>query len=118
MFEVIRKCSSNPLEDQKKLWDICIFNYLIGNTDNHIKNVSLLYAENLNDIRLAPAYDMVSTMIYESSTENMSLGIGGIYAGTSRASFSSHDPSTSGMTSLLRRTNTRPPSFTLFRKIS
>lgn len=79
MFEVIRKCSSNPLEDQKKLWDICIFNYLIGNTDNHIKNVSLLYAENLNDIRLAPAYDMVSTMIYESSTENMSLGIGGIY---------------------------------------
>lgn len=64
MFEVIRKCSSNPLEDQKKLWDICIFNYLIGNTDNHIKNVSLLYAENLNDIRLAPAYDMVSTMIY------------------------------------------------------
>lgn len=79
MFEVIKKYSSNPLEDQKKLWDICIFNYLIGNTDNHIKNVSLLYAENLNDIRLAPAYDMVSTMIYESSTENMSLGIGGIY---------------------------------------
>ncbi len=47
------------------MWDICIFNYLIGNTDNHIKNVSLLYAENLNDIRLAPAYDMVSTMIYD-----------------------------------------------------
>ena len=81
MFEVIRKCSSNPLEDQKKLWDICIFNYLIGNGAVSEKGLHrvLLYAENLNDIRLAPAYDMVSTMIYESSTENMSLGIGGIY---------------------------------------
>ena len=79
MFDLLREYSSNPLEDQKKLWDICIFNYLIGNTDNHIKNVSLLYTENLNGICLAPAYDMVSTVIYDSSTEKMSLGIDGIY---------------------------------------
>ncbi|MDY5663441.1 MAG: HipA domain-containing protein [Blautia sp.] len=67
------------MEDQLKLWDICVFNYLIGNTDNHIKNLSLLYGEDLKTIRLAPAYDIVSTMIYESSTENMALSIDGKY---------------------------------------
>ena len=56
-----------------------MFNYLIGNTDNHIKNLSLLYGEDLKTIRLAPAYDIVSTMIYESSTENMALSIDGKY---------------------------------------
>ena len=39
MFEIIRQKSFNPIADQLKMWDICIFNYLIGNTDNHIKNV-------------------------------------------------------------------------------
>lgn len=52
---------------------------MIGNTDNHIKNVSLLYGEALNEICLAPAYDIVSTVIYENTTENMSLGIDGNY---------------------------------------
>jgi serine/threonine-protein kinase HipA len=67
------------MNDQLRLWDICIFNYLIGNTDNHIKNLSLLYGEDLKTIRLAPAYDIVSTMIYENSSEEMALSIDGIY---------------------------------------
>lgn len=79
IFDVIRSYSSNPMEDSLKLWDICVFNYLIGNTDNHIKNLSLIYGEDLKSIRLAPAYDIVSTMIYKSSTENMAISINGIY---------------------------------------
>lgn len=39
VFTLLRQYSDNPVEDQLKLWDICIFNYLIGNTDNHIKNI-------------------------------------------------------------------------------
>jgi len=39
-----------------------VFNYLIGNTDAHAKNISLLY---INDsIRLAPFYDLLSTEVY------------------------------------------------------
>ena len=72
----MKKYSSNPMEDQLKLWDICVFNYLIGNTDNHIKNVSLLYASDMASIRLAPAYDIVCTMIYPSSTTEMAVSIG------------------------------------------
>lgn len=56
-FELIKNYSSNPIEDQIRLWDLCIFNYLIGNTDNHVKNIALLYSEDLKGIRLAPAYD-------------------------------------------------------------
>lgn len=79
LFDVIRSYSADPMTDALRLWDICVFNYLIGNTDNHIKNLSLLYSEDLKSIRLAPAYDIVSTMIYENSTENMALGIYGIH---------------------------------------
>ncbi len=77
--DVIRNYSSSPLEDLLKLWDICVFHYLVGNTDNHIKNLSLLYSEDLKKLRLAPAYDIVSTVIYESCTENMALSLGGAY---------------------------------------
>jgi len=75
----LRSFSSDPITDQLKLWDICIFDYLAGNTDNHIKNLSLLYSKDLKSIRLAPAYDIVSTMVYDSSTEDMAMSIGGIY---------------------------------------
>ena len=77
MFELLRERSEFPLEDQLKLWDICVFNYLIGNADNHVKNFSLLYDEGLNTVRLAPAYDIVSTLIYENTSERMGLSVGG-----------------------------------------
>ena len=78
-MNLLRSFSSDPIADQLKLWDICIFDYLAGNTDNHIKNLSLLYSKDLKSIRLAPAYDIVSTMVYDSSTEDMAMSIGGIY---------------------------------------
>ena len=76
-FGIIRDNCADPIEDGQRLWDICIFNYLIGNTDNHIKNLSLLYSADMRTIRLAPAYDIISTIAYEESTDQMSLGIGG-----------------------------------------
>lgn len=79
MFRLLRTYSSAPVQDQLKLWDITVYNYLIGNADNHIKNFSLLYASDLKSVRLSPAYDMISTAIYERSTKEMALGIGGAY---------------------------------------
>ena len=78
VFDVIRAHSAEPLIDSMKLWDICVFNYFIGNTDNHIKNLSLLYQKDLKKVRLAPAYDIVSTLVYKNSTENMAIAIDGI----------------------------------------
>ena len=80
MFDILRKYSSNPIADTLKLWDILVFDYLIGNTDAHIKNFSLLYEPDGRSIRLAPAYDIISTVIYNESTRNMAFSIGGAYA--------------------------------------
>ena len=80
VFHLLQYYSSDPIADQRKLWDMEIFHYLIGNTDNHIKNVSLVYGKNRKDIRLAPAYDILSTTVYGSSTRDMSIGIAGKYS--------------------------------------
>ena len=63
--------------DIKQFWQEIILDFLIGNTDGHIKNFSLLYQENLKGLHLAPAYDIVSTTIYPSGTRNLSMFIGG-----------------------------------------
>lgn len=78
MFEIVRNNVRNPLEDQLSLWNRIVFNYVLGNTDAHIKNYSLLYDPDLEGISLAPAYDMISTVIYDGSTRDMSFNIGGI----------------------------------------
>ena len=50
---------------------------MIGNTDNHIKNSSLVYSKDLSSVHLAPFYDVVCTKLYESSTDEMSVSING-----------------------------------------
>ncbi len=77
MFDLLQKHSSNPIEDSLKLWRRAVYNCIIGNTDNHIKNSSLIYSKDLSSIRLAPFYDVVCTKVYESSTDEMSVSING-----------------------------------------
>ena len=77
-FDLLRKYSANPIEDQMRLWEILLFDFLVGNTDNHIKNVSLLYSKSLQSVRLAPAYDIVSTCIYDASTRDMAIYFGDV----------------------------------------
>ena len=76
MFKLLNDYSSNPVEDRQKLWNRIAFNYLIGNTDCHVKNYSLLYCSDFKSVRLAPAYDIVSTRIY-GTTNEMSFYVGG-----------------------------------------
>ena len=76
MFELIRNQSSDPIEDQRSLLRSIIFNFLIGNTDCHVKNYSLLYGTDLRSKRLAPIYDLVATRVYKTTSE-MSFYIGG-----------------------------------------
>ena len=79
MFTLLREKSARPIDDQLKLWKIIVFNYLIGNTDGHIKNFSLLYGPDLKNVRLAPAYDIINETGYEGMTRRMSFAIGGEY---------------------------------------
>ena len=76
MFSLLRRYSSQPIEDMTRLWDQIVFHCLIGNTDAHLKNYSLLYSGDLRTIRLAPVYDVVSTTVYPASTRKLSFRIG------------------------------------------
>ena len=79
IFELLRGYSSDPITDQLKLWDTLVFDYLIGNTDNHIKNLSIVYSPDMKSIRLAPVYDIISTCVYKESGRQMAIGIGGMF---------------------------------------
>ena len=77
MFEIIEMFSASPIKDKLMLWEIIVFQYFIGDTDGHLKNFSLLYSEDLRSRRLAPAYDLVCTMLYPGTSGNVSIAIGG-----------------------------------------
>lgn len=57
------------LSDQKgvdriSLFDWLVFNFLIGNGDNHLKNLSFQVTH--DGVRFAPGYDLLSTAVYET----------------------------------------------------
>lgn len=74
-FKLLRESSVQPVIDVRALLDWVIFNYLVGNTDAHGKNISLLLAG--QGPQLAPFYDLMCTAIYPELTERLAMKIGG-----------------------------------------
>lgn len=72
----LRLRSARPIEDLEMFARITCFNYLIGNCDNHLKNLSILYSDSWKSFRLAPAYDLVSTTRFERFSRAMGMRIG------------------------------------------
>jgi len=65
-YRIINEFSENRLSDIIRFTEWIIFNYLIGNTDAHAKNLSLLHTS--SGIKLAPFYDLLSTEVYPEKT--------------------------------------------------
>ncbi len=76
--ELIRAVSPRPLEDLRQLCRIICFDYLIGNCDNHLKNLSLVWGLDTDGPRLSPAYDIVSTTAFGRFSRDMSISLGGV----------------------------------------
>lgn len=76
-LRLLEKHSARPAADKLTLLHMLIFNYLIGNADCHGKNFSLLYGP--DGLRLAPAYDLMSTAIYPGIQKKTAMKIGGEY---------------------------------------
>jgi serine/threonine-protein kinase HipA len=64
-YRIINEFSENRLSDIIRFTEWIIFNYLIGNTDAHAKNLSLLHTS--SGVKLAPFYDLLSTDVYSES---------------------------------------------------
>lgn len=76
-FDLLRNASVRSGKDVLSLLNWVIFNYLIGNSDAHGKNISLLLLP--QGPMLAPFYDLLSTRIYKhyGLAEGLAMKIGG-----------------------------------------
>jgi serine/threonine-protein kinase HipA len=76
---LIRRVSSSPEDDVYRFIDANAFNWLIGGTDAHAKNYSLLIGAD-NQIRLSPLYDLSSQLPYpELIDQRVAMKIGDEY---------------------------------------
>ncbi|NRP75124.1 Serine/threonine-protein kinase HipA [Ensifer psoraleae] len=73
-FELLRRVSARPATDVLKLLDAAIFNLIVGNADAHGKNFSILYDS--HGSRMAPLYDLLSTVAYPDLSPKMAMRIG------------------------------------------
>lgn len=55
--DALRRYGAEPEADMQALWRRIVFNILISNTDDHLRNHGFLYAD-LSGWRLSPAYDL------------------------------------------------------------
>ncbi len=74
-FAILRIYCREPAKDVQNLLSWVIFNYLIGNSDAHGKNLSLLMIP--AGVELAPFYDLLCTAVYPGLTHNLAFRIGG-----------------------------------------
>ena len=60
--------SSAPTEDLHELWRRIVFNVMVGNLDDHLRNHGFLYDRD-DKWRLSPAYDLNPVPLTEKARE-------------------------------------------------
>jgi serine/threonine-protein kinase HipA len=78
-FALLREAVAVPAREALKLLDTVVLSFLIGNNDAHGKNYSLLYLRDSPRATLAPAYDLLSTVVYPGLSRKMAMSVGGEY---------------------------------------
>jgi serine/threonine-protein kinase HipA len=73
---IIDNYCSFPVIEKIKLFRLTIFNFLVGNEDQHLKNFSLITRD--NKVELSPAYDLINTTIaIQNPAEEIALPLMG-----------------------------------------
>jgi len=72
-FALLRRACSRPAVEVLKLLDAAIFNVIVGNSDAHGKNFSLLYDD--EGVILAPFYDLLCTVAYPDLAPRLAMKI-------------------------------------------
>jgi serine/threonine-protein kinase HipA len=76
--KVLKNNSTSPGNDIFRLFQLVIFNFIIGNVDLHNKNLSICFEDNKGKrIFLSPAYDLLSTDLFIDDDEQSALAING-----------------------------------------
>ena len=74
IVELLRTYSSRPIDDVWTFIQALAFNWLIGGTDAHAKNYSVLIGAG-GRARLAPLYDIASTLPYDFDFKKLRLAM-------------------------------------------
>ena len=69
MSKLVGSVSENPVRDRLELARRLLFHYLIGNSDNHLKNYAFLYNADWTSRALAPLYDVTCIPLTGYSTQ-------------------------------------------------
>ncbi len=69
--------SSDPVKDMRGFAKLLIFNAIIGNCDGHLKNLTAMRGADWRGFRLAPVYDVASTVVYRGLDRHMAMRVGG-----------------------------------------
>ena len=72
--EGLERMGESPIIEIRKLIELYLFSYLIGNGDLHAKNISLLQEEEGGRICFSPCYDLLSTLPYGDRTAALRIG--------------------------------------------
>lgn len=73
---IIEEYCTFPLVEKVKLFRLTLFNFLVGNEDQHLKNFSLITRD--DKVMLSPSYDLLNTSIaLANPQEEIALPIGG-----------------------------------------
>ncbi|MFA7614020.1 MAG: HipA domain-containing protein [Candidatus Caldatribacteriota bacterium] len=77
--KILKKESDYPGDNLYRLYELTLFNFIIGNVDAHLKNISLIYENETGPKKLlSPAYDLISTDLYiKDDNEESALAING-----------------------------------------
>jgi serine/threonine-protein kinase HipA len=76
--KTILKYSATPMLDVANFFEYVLFSYLTGNADMHLKNFSLLETKEKGHYTLAPAYDMLNTVLVNpNDKEELALTLNG-----------------------------------------
>lgn len=89
LAETIKRFSSMPGLDLVRYWEVVLFSWIVGNSDMHCKNFSLISYDGAQ-YRLSPAYDLITVWIsYPQDTEEMAMTfeVGGEKNGFDRNTF-------------------------------
>lgn len=79
IVRLLRAVSTAGTEDVWRFLDANILNYLIGGTDAHAKNYSLLFGAN-QQVRLAPLYDVSTQLPYQDRIpQRLAMKVGRFY---------------------------------------
>jgi serine/threonine-protein kinase HipA len=75
VIALIEKFCTFPAIEKLKLFNLTLFNYLIGNEDMHLKNFSVIRLD--PKVELSPAYDLLNSTIILNSQEELALSLNG-----------------------------------------